>query len=52
MYSELNKKTNSYRNLNFAIQPTCKKIQVSSSLRLPRDRVPLICPLQQKFSWC
>jgi len=29
MYSELNKKINSCKNLNFAIQATCKKIHVS-----------------------
>jgi len=67
MYSESNKEINSYRYLNFAIQPTYKKILVSSSLRLPREcsnsggfwvllslteSRATICPLQQKFSCC
>jgi len=37
MYSESNNETNSYRYLKFAIQPTCKKKQISGSLRLPLE---------------
>ena len=64
MYSKLNKKINSCKNLNFANQPTCKKYRLVvhsdchrnvANLRaswlcfLEQSPSPLICPLQQKF---
>ena len=63
--SELNKKINSCRNLNFAIQPACKKqrlvvysdcrgnvanLRASGLCFLEQSPGPLIYPLQQQFS--
>ena len=64
MYSESNKEINSYKYLNFAIQPTCKKywlvvhsdchksvvnLRASGLYFLEQSPGPLIYPLQQKF---